>query len=149
MMTGKMVAITADNDAELVRTTLAGNREAFGQIVARYQSLICTLAYSATGNIGQSEDLAQETFLTAWSQLSGLREPEKLRPWLCGIARNLVNNSLRKQKREPSHAAEPIEEVSEAHASEPLPGESTITNEEQAILWRSLEKIPETYREPL
>ena len=148
-MTGKMAATTADNDAELVRATLAGNREAFGQIVARYQSLIATLTYSATGSIGHSEDLAQETFVTAWNQLSGLREPEKLRSWLCGIARNLVNNSLRKQKREPSHAAEAIEEISETHALGPQPVESTITNEEQAILWRSLEKIPETYREPL
>jgi RNA polymerase sigma factor (sigma-70 family) len=140
---------SAVNDAELVQTTLAGDRDAFGQIVARYQSLICTLAYSATGNIGQSEDLAQETFLTAWKQLAELREPEKLRAWLCGIARNLVNNSLRKQQREPSHAAESIETISENHAPGPLPVEHTISNEEQALLWRSLEKIPETYREPM
>ena len=149
MMTGKMAAITADNDAELVRATLAGNREAFGQIVARYQSLIATLTYSATGSIGESEDLAQETFVTAWKQLAGLREPEKLRSWLCGIARNLVNNSLRKQKREPSHAAESMKEIDQSHAPEPPPLESAINKEEQAILWRSLEKIPETYREPL
>ena len=78
-----------------------------------------------------------------------MREPEKLRAWLCGIARNRINNFLRSEGREPSHRAESLEEISESHSSEPLPAEQTISNEEQAILWRSLEKIPEIYREPL
>ncbi|MGH7950858.1 MAG: RNA polymerase sigma factor [Limisphaerales bacterium] len=144
-----MISASAQNDSELVGESLSGNRDAFGQIVARYQSLVCSLAYSATGNLNASEDLAQETFLTAWKQLADLREPEKLRAWLCGIARNLINNSLRKQGREPSHRAESLEEISESHSPEPLPVEQTISNEETAILWRSLEKIPEVYREPL
>jgi RNA polymerase sigma factor (sigma-70 family) len=126
-----------------------GNRDAFSQIVSRYQSLICSLAYSATGSLGQSEDLAQETFITAWKHLGHLRERDKLRSWLCGIARNRINNFLRREGREPNHQAEPIEEVAETHSPEPLPVEHTITNEEQAILWRSLERIPELYREPL
>jgi len=120
-----------------------------GQIVARYQSLVCSLAFSATGSLSQSEDLAQETFVTAWRQLAGLREPEKLRSWLCRIARNLTYDALREQGREPSHRAESLEEISESPAPEPQPAEQTISNEEQAILWRSLEKIPEIYREPL
>ena len=149
MMTTKIMPVAANNDAELVSGTLAGNRDTFGQIVSRYQSLICSLAFSATGSLSQSEDLAQETFVTAWKQLAGLREPEKLRAWLCGIARNLINNSLRKHGREPSHHAESLEEIPESHSPEPLPGEQAISNEELAILWRSLEKIPEIYREPL
>ena len=148
-MTGRMMSVAANNDAELVSASLSGNRDAFGQIVARYQSLVCSLAYIATGSLSQSEDLAQETFVAAWKQLAGLREPEKLRAWLCGIARNLINNWLRRQGREPSHRAESLEEISESHSPEPLPVEQTISNEEQAILWRSLERIPEIYREPL
>lgn len=150
MMNTGMAPTTAQNtDAALVSATLAGDREAFGHIVARYQTLICSLAYSGTGSLSQSEDLAQETFVAAWKQLANLREPEHLRAWLCGIARNLINNSLRKQVREPSSMAESIEEISADHSPEPLPVDRTISNEEQAILWRSLEKIPEIYREPL
>src|SRR5476651_701944 len=146
MMTTRMMPVTAGNDAELVSASLAGHRDAFGQIVARYQSLICSLAFSATGSLSQSEDLAQETFVTAWKQLGDLREREKLRAWLCGIARNLINNSLRTQGREPSHRAESLEEISETHSPESLPAEQAISNEELAILWRSLERIPEIYR---
>ena len=143
------MSVAALNDAELVNESLTGNRDAFGQIVARYQSLVCSLAYSATGSLSQSEDLAQETFVTAWRQLRDLREPEKLRSWLCRIARNLTYDTVRKQGREPSHRAESLEEISESHSPEPLPAEQAISNEELAILWRSLEKIPEIYREPL
>ena len=141
--------MTAHNDTELVTASLTGNREAFGHIVSRYQSLVCSLAYSATGNLTQSEDLAQETFVTAWKQLAGLREPAKLRSWLCGIARNVTNNWLRRQGREPSHAAESLEAIHESPSPEPLPHDQTISSEEAALLWRSLERIPETYREPL
>ena len=138
------------NDADLVTATLAGNREAFGQIVARYQTLICSLAYSSTGNVSQSEDVAQDTFIAAWRQLRNLREPAKLRSWLCGIARNLIWDVLKKEGREPSHDAESLEDVYEsAAAPEPVPRDLAINNEEQAILWRSLQRVPAVYREPL
>ena len=137
------------NDAELVAESLAGNRAAFGQVVARYQSLLCALAYNATGSLTQSEDLAQETFVTAWKQLAGLREPAKLRPWLCGIVRCLIGKTLRRDGREPVHAAEPLDAVHELAAPGPLPPDYAISKEEEAILWRSLERIPDTYREPL
>jgi RNA polymerase sigma factor (sigma-70 family) len=149
MMTPKLMPVAANNDAELVVGTLAGDRDAFGQIVSRYQSLISSLTYCATGNLGQSEDLAQETFITAWKHLVHLRERDKLRSWLCGIARNRINNFLRREGREPLHKAALLDEISETHSPEPLPVEYTISNEEQAILWRSLERIPEIYREPL
>jgi RNA polymerase sigma factor (sigma-70 family) len=141
--------VAVPEDAELVAQSLAGNRDAFGKIVSRYQSLICSLAYSATGNLGQSEDLAQETFITAWRHLRRLREQNKLRAWLCGIARNRINYSLRRGSHEPLRAAEPLEAAQELPSHDPLPRDQTISKEEEAILWRSLEHIPEIYREPL
>jgi len=137
------------SDARLVADSLTGNREAFGQIVGRYQSLICSLAYSGTGNLSQSEDLAQDTFISAWKQLATLREPEKLRSWLCAIARHRICDTLKRQGREPSHAAESLDAVHESPAPEPPPHDLTISKEEAAILWRSIERIPEIYREPL
>jgi RNA polymerase sigma factor (sigma-70 family) len=136
-------------DTELVAQTLGGDREAFEHIVSRYQSLICSLAYSATGSLGLSQDLAQETFITAWKHLRLLRERHKLRAWLCGIARGLIGKALRREGREPVHAAEPLDLIEQSEALEPLPFERVITQEEEAILWRSLERIPMIYREPL
>src|SRR6185312_13340234 len=148
-MMNKAMPLAAPNDAEIVAASLSGDRDAFGQIVARYQSLICALAYNATGDLSRSEDLAQETFVTAWKKLGELREPGKLRPWLCGIAHNLISNCLRRQGREPSHTAETMEHLDETASDVPSPDHHTITREEEAILWRSLERIPEMYRAPL
>src|ERR1022692_1276214 len=148
-MTSTMTSLTEMPDNELVAQTLDGNRDAFGRIVSRYQSLICSLAYSATGSLGQSEDLAQETFITAWKHLRHLRERHKLRAWLCGTARTRINNNPRRGGREPLRDAETLDSAPDSPAPEPLPHDQTISNEEQAILWRSLERIPEIYREPL
>src|SRR5215471_2461817 len=127
------------SDAELVALSLAGDRDAFGRIVTRYQTLLCSLSYSATGCLSQSEDLAQETFVTAWKQLADLRKPEKLRSWLCRISRNLTYDALLRQGREPSHKAESLDEIEESPAPMPLPSECTISREEEAILWRLIE----------
>jgi DNA-directed RNA polymerase specialized sigma24 family protein len=53
------------DDARLVELGLNGDRDAFGRLVARYQSPICALAYCACGDISHSQDLAQETFIVA------------------------------------------------------------------------------------
>ena len=149
MITTERMATAADNDEQLVEWSLTGDRDAFARIVERYQSLVCSITYGATGSLGLSEDLAQETFVTAWKQLPELREPSKLRAWLCGITRFLVGKELRRQGREPVHAADPLDAIRETLAPEPSPAAQAISHEEEAILWRALERIPETYREPL
>ena len=136
-------------DAHLVRLGLQGDRDAFGRLVTRYQSPVCALAYSACGNISQSEDLAQEAFIIAWRKLSDLKEPEKFKFWLFGIARNLINNTARKQTRNPLASAGPLDEELTVPAPVPNPDGHAISKEEEEILWRSLEQIPEAYREPL
>jgi RNA polymerase sigma factor (sigma-70 family) len=149
MNTNESMQTTEQNDADLVAESLGGNRDAFRQIVERYQTLISSLAYCATGNVSQSEDLAQETFVSAWKELAALREPAKLRPWLCSIARFRISKEFRHQQHEPVHAAESLRAADEWASPEPLPPDQVISAEEKAILWRSLERIPEIYREPL
>src|SRR5215469_18636986 len=120
MITETLITRETTTDSDLVARTLNGDTRAFEHIVSRYQSLICSLTYSATGSLGQSQDLAQETFITAWKHLRLLRERDKLRSWLCGIARGLIGKALRRDGREPVHEAEPLEMVEESADAEPL-----------------------------
>jgi RNA polymerase sigma factor (sigma-70 family) len=149
MMTTELMNAAERNDADLVADSLGGSRDAFRAIVERYQTLICSLAYNATGNLAQSEDVAQETFLAAWTDLRYLREPAKLRSWLCGIVRNRIHRSARSEVHQPALNALSLDDARELPACEALPSDQTISREEEAILWRSLEKIPDLYREPL
>lgn len=137
------------SDAQLVELSQDGNSDAFRQIVERYQSLICALTYSASGSFQASEDLAQVTFITAWCQLRNLREPGRLKSWLCSIARNVTVDSIRGLGRTPTARAKPLDSTSEIPGTEPTPLDHVISKEEEAILWRSLGELPLLYREPL
>jgi RNA polymerase sigma factor (sigma-70 family) len=136
------------SDEQLWRLACEGDREAFGRIVERYQSLVCSLAYSACGALGTSEDMAQETFITAWHRLKDLRDPGKLRQWLCGIVRNIAANAVRRELR---RGGEPESlDAAAGHLSvESDPAAQTITREEETLLWRTLAEMPASYREPL
>ncbi len=148
-MTTQTMPTATNSDTQLVEWSLTGDRNAFRQIVERYQSLVCSITYNVTGSLTLSEDLAQETFVAAWKQLSDLRDPAHLRAWLCGITRFLVGKELRRQGREPIHAAETLEAIQEPPSPEPSPSARAVTREEEAILWRALERIPDAYRQPL
>src|SRR5262245_1755646 len=136
------------SDEQLWRLSCEGDREAFTKIVERYQSLICSLAYSACGALGTSEDMAQETFITAWHRLKDLREPSKLRQWLCGIVRNIAANAVRRELRRGGHP-ESLEVLADEASSDDDPAAQIVTREEETLLWRTLADMPMNYREPL
>jgi RNA polymerase sigma factor (sigma-70 family) len=135
------------SDTELVGAAAAGDAQAFGEIVSRYQSLVCAIAYSGTGDLARSEEVAQEAFVAAWKGVKELREPGKLKAWLAGITRNLAKGARRSRAR--SRLAPLTDEAEEAPAATPSPLEQLLEEEQQALVWRALEHLPESYREPL
>lgn len=136
-------------DFKLVIASRQGDRDAFASIVARYQGLLCSLAFAATGSLGDSEDLAQDVFVDAWQRLDTLREPAKLRPWLCAILRHKISRWRRAHRTEPVLGAETLEHAEEVPSAEAPALDQAIGQEEQTLLWQALERIPLLYREPL
>lgn len=137
------------SDATLVMASLKGDCDSFGIIVTRYQSLLCSLAYSAVGDLKHSEDIAQEAFIEAWRKLDTLRDPEKLKAWLCGILRFKVTRYLRKETNQPTRGAEDLDDHLGDESGLPGIEDTAIREQEQALLWQTLQKLPEIYREPL
>ena len=132
----------AATDAELLEASKRGEHAAFGSIVERYQDVVCAVSYSRTRDQALSEDVAQETFLAAWRQLHQLREPGRLRSWLCGIASNLAKKARKRSARETliddpqvTSRENPFEAVSEAQA--------------ERVVGEALARVPETYRDVL
>ncbi len=137
------------DDASLVMMALGGDRDAFSEIVRRYQNLLCSLAYSSVGDVKHSEDIAQETFVEAWKKLDSLREPQKLKSWLCGILRFKVNHHYRKQVKQPVS----IEDETAATESQAVDSgkleDAAISEQQQTLLWKALDNMDDIYREPL
>jgi len=140
---------TATADVNLVILSLGGDRSAFCEIVARYQNLLCSLAYSAVGDIKYSEDLAQEAFIEAWKKLDTLKEPAKLKAWLCGILRFKISHYRRKEARQPVKGANDIVDHEPENSEKSLLETAAINEQEQALLWQTLDKMEKNYREPL
>ena len=136
-------------DAQLIELSLAGDHGAFGTLVDRYQNLVCAVALGQTGNLAKSEELAQEAFLTAWKSLGKLSHPGQLRPWLCGIVRNLARNQNRQKQTDLLEMAGPIENAASESLQGPGPLEVEIQKEERELLERTLSSIETSYREPL
>ncbi|WP_416307415.1 RNA polymerase sigma factor [Neptunicella sp. SCSIO 80796] len=145
----KRSLITDSNDATLVMCSLGGDRDAFCEIVRRYQNLLCSLAYSAVGDVKHSEDIAQETFVDAWKKLDTLRDPEKLKSWLCGILRFKASHHRRKEHHQPVKDAEEVEDHNIVAAQNAGMDEQAIQQQQQTLLWKVLDGMEDTYREPL
>ncbi len=137
------------SETDLLQASLAGSKEAFGTIVGRYQSLICGITYSTTGDFSKSEELAQETFVRAWRELRQLRDLGRFRAWLCMIARNAARKSIRRQDTDVVDGAMRLEETEAIESAEPGPVEHAISKEQETVVWQALREVPETYREPL
>lgn len=136
-------------ESELLEASLHGSREAYGAIVDRYQSLVCAITYCATGDVGRSEELAQETFIRAWRNLRQLRDLRKFRAWLCTIARNLAGRSARNRAREVTGSATSLERAEVLPARTPGPPQVALDRERQEMVWAAVGRVPLKYREPL
>jgi len=73
-------------DADLVAAARRGSQAAFQQLVERHQQAVRGFLRRACADAGDADDLAQETFLAAWSSLWNYRGGASFRSWLCAIA---------------------------------------------------------------
>jgi RNA polymerase sigma-70 factor (ECF subfamily) len=87
-------------DVELVSQTLAGDREAFGQLYDRYARLVRAVTFGASRDAATVQDLTQECFLRAFRQLPRLRARDRFGPWVVGIARQVVREYRRRRRLE-------------------------------------------------
>jgi len=137
------------SDADLIQSCRDGDQRAFGQIVERYQSLVCSVAYSRCGNLAMSEDLAQEAFIQAWRKLVDLKDVTKFKSWVCTIVRNLATRSHQRSIRNVDAHATQLELAAEPSSPASDPAEHIITTEQEQLVWNALAEIPENYREPM
>ena len=78
--------MTDDDDVALVTAIRNGSELAFNRLVDRHQQAVRTFLRKLLGNDADADDMAQETFLTAWTHARSFRGDASVRGWLCGIA---------------------------------------------------------------
>jgi RNA polymerase sigma-70 factor, ECF subfamily len=84
-------------DAELVERTLAGFEDGFRTLVDRYQRSVYNLLVRMLRNPALADDLAQETFLKAFSHLRSFDPRFKFSNWVLRIAHNTAIDAMRRR----------------------------------------------------
>src|SRR5919108_1653599 len=111
-----MIAVTAlETDADLLRRTLDGDANAFGELFERHAAAVLRFCFRRTGNAAVAEDLTSIVFLEAWRR----RDRTEFfgggaRPWLFGLPLNLLRPQARAERRHRDALARlPVDELPE------------------------------------
>jgi len=89
----------APSDKELVGAVLDGDLSSFGPLVERYWQMATALALNKIKDSVEAEDVAQESFIKAYSQLHRLRDRARFAGWLSKIVIQECTNSFRRRAR--------------------------------------------------
>lgn len=131
-----------DEDRKFIEEVLAGEAEAYAQIVKKYQRPIYFLALRMLRNPENADEITQKTFLKAYRALSGFQFKSSLKTWLSAIALNLCRTELMRPRRETVELQENIAD-SEFEGQ----AEREEAQHRKEILRRGLEELPQRQKE--
>lgn len=135
---------TAD-ERELVRRTLAGDREAFRLIVLRHQAPLAELVFRQTGDRAGTEDMVQEALLRAYKALDRFDPRFRLSTWLARIALNVARDHGRRAKVRDDGMLRVLPRA----GGPPTPLDEAARNEAFDHVGRALADLPGPQREVL
>jgi RNA polymerase sigma-70 factor (ECF subfamily) len=88
------------SEEALVRQAQAGEEAAFAELARRHQQRVYATIFGLVRNHADADDLAQDTFLSAYRSISGFRGGSSFYTWIYRIAVNLTMNHIKKRSRE-------------------------------------------------
>lgn len=145
-----VVVVTTTSDEQIVERALAGDADAFGEIVRRWERRIFALAFGMLGSPEDAREATQETFLAAFRNLRNFRGEAKVSSWLHRIA---VNQCVTRQRRVRVRPETPLDETVEngsvqlstpAHAS---PARQAESRERTEAVRRAVQALQPELRE--
>jgi RNA polymerase sigma-70 factor (ECF subfamily) len=144
-----------DADHVLVEKARNGDYGAFEQLVRKHQGRIYALALGLTKNAAEAEEVAQETFVSAFEHLDGFRGDSRFSTWLYRVASNHALMRLRKKKPEPQGDVLDLEPRMSTSGTSPFdalslwarqPDDAAQSNEVQAAMKQALAELPDEDR---
>src|SRR6202008_724894 len=107
------------HDSEVAAAIVAGDPDGLAEAYDRYAAPLYTYCRSLLREPADAADAVQDTFVIAASKLAGLRDRNRLRPWLYAVARNECHRRLRARA-----SAAPLDDADEMADSAPDIGEA-------------------------
>lgn len=131
-------------DGAVVEQVLAGNADAFRQLVDRHSRSLFKVAYRMTGNEHDADDVVQEALLRAYRQLESFESRANFYTWLHRITVNCALDLLRARQRHRAAHEHPDEErtlLDSVPASDPAQDRLLLNSEMRDALKRAMESL--------
>lgn len=131
-------------DARDLVAARSGDPGAFEALVSRHQTPLYNFALRMLGSREDAADVAQETFIQLYNNLSRLSEDELLSPWLFRVARNRCIDVIRRRRTVSFSPPVDVDDLPgvEPVDQEPLPDELVERADLQQILQGAIAKLP-------
>jgi RNA polymerase sigma factor (sigma-70 family) len=145
-------AVEVQSDVALVKAAREGDMRAYDQLVQRYQERIYATVYHMTSNHEDANDLAQETFIKAFSALKSFKGDSSFYTWVYRIAVNKTINFLKQRKNKTSLSLNDLDFNIEndpelvALVSDKTPRRDIALAELQEKLNKALQKLSDVHR---
>lgn len=137
---------TETSELSLVLAAQQGDREAFGQLVQRYERAVYATAYRRLNNHAEAQELAQEVFVKALERIGQLRQPECFAGWLRSVTTRMAINRAVRQR--PPLATEP-ETLEATCVDARTPVSEVLAGERQRQVRAGLRRLRELDRQTL
>ena len=140
-------------EAEIIAAILGGEAQLYHELIRPYERSVYMMALSYMKNEAEAEDVAQESFIKAFRNLSMFRGDAKFSTWLISITLNEARNRLRRQGivRMQSLDEPPDEEGSVSPALlrdwREIPSETVEREEVRTLIQKAVETLPEIYKQ--
>lgn len=135
----------------LIGEVRKGDQEAFAEIVELFKDKVYQISYRLTGNVHEAQDIAQEAFLRAYTNIDRYDIDRKFSTWLFRITTNVAIDRLRKKKpdfylQDEVKGMSGMTLESQFSTDEQLPEDQVITREMQNWVQDEINKLPVKYR---
>lgn len=151
--------VERDQEIEITRRLLAGDPEAFDRFVEHFRGKIFNYSWLMCGQRDDAEEVAQETLMNVFQNLSQLREPERVKPWVFRIAKNACLTKRRRSLFAPAPSQEvSLDQLMPVRHSEGdgfrieiadwshLPEDEAMRAELRHEVQKAIRNLPELYR---
>jgi RNA polymerase sigma-70 factor (ECF subfamily) len=136
-----------DTEQNLIQRAQRGDHEAFAVLVTEHQGYVYNLALRVLKNEQEALDLAQETFVRAWTALPNFRGQSQFRTWLYRIVTNLCYNHLPRLRRSLNELGDDvIAEIPETGINFSNPAQGVESRELRSHLHQAIDDLDENYR---
>ena len=140
--------VTEKTDEQIATQVQAGDIDAFGVLVERYEAKLTRYARKFLSDSNDVLDLVQDVFIKAYENIQSFDATRRFSPWIYRIAHNVFVNAIKKKRHEPFRFFDADTIFPHPVAEETADGEAERREIRQAID-QGLRKLDQKYREPL